>query len=52
MELQGLIFRNPSYDAADPDSHAYLPADEYLSGNVRKKLTIAEDAARTDADIP
>ncbi len=49
MELQGLIFRNPSYDAADPDSHAYLPADEYLSGNVRKKLTIAEDAARTDA---
>lgn len=48
MELQGLIFRNPSYDAADPDSHAYLPADEYLSGNVRKKLTIAEDAARTD----
>ena len=49
MELQGLIFRNPSYDAADPDSHAYLPADEYLSGNVRKKLIIAEDAARTDA---
>ena len=49
MELQGLIFRNPFYDAADPDSHAYLPADEYLSGNVRKKLTIAEDAARTDA---
>lgn len=49
MELQGLIFRNPSYDAADPDSHAYLPADEYLSGNVRKKLTIAKDAARTDA---
>lgn len=49
MELQGLIFRNPSYDAVDPDSHAYLPADEYLSGNVRKKLTIAEDAARTDA---
>ncbi len=49
QELQGLIFRNPSYDAADPDSHAYLPADEYLSGNVRKKLTIAEDAARTDA---
>ena len=48
QELQGLIFRNPSYDAADPDSHAYLPADEYLSGNVRKKLTIAEDAARTD----
>ena len=26
-----------------------MPADEYLSGNVRKKLTIAEDAARTDA---
>lgn len=49
MELQGLIFRNPSYDAADPDSHAYLPADEYLSGNVRKKLTIAEDTAKTDA---
>lgn len=49
QELQGLIFRNPSYDAADLDSHAYLPADEYLSGNVRKKLTIAEDAARTDA---
>lgn len=49
QELQGLIFRNPSYDATDPDSHAYLPADEYLSGNVRKKLTIAEDAARTDA---
>ena len=47
--LTGLIFRNPSYDANDPDSRAYLPADEYLSGNVRKKLTIAEAAAQKDA---
>nr|WP_243151151.1 SNF2-related protein [Emergencia sp. 1XD21-10] len=39
-ELQGHIFRLP--DAADPESKVYIPADEYLSGNVRQKLTEAK----------
>lgn len=40
-ELQGVIFREPS-QSAEPH---YLPADEYLSGNVREKLRIAEQYA-------
>ncbi len=39
-ELEGLIFRNPE--------GVWEPADQYLSGNVRKKLEIAELAAATD----
>jgi N12 class adenine-specific DNA methylase len=40
-ELEGMIFNNP-------DGEAWETADQYLSGNVREKLKIAEAAARTD----
>ncbi len=43
-DLEGVIFRNPQYssDSADPGVEQYLPADEYLSGNVRQKLREAK----------
>ena len=37
-DLTGVIFRNPLYTGEDSDRTKYLPADEYLSGNVREKL--------------
>ena len=44
-DLSGVIFRNPLY-AGDSDGQAkYLPADEYLSGNVREKLAWAKRSA-------
>ena len=43
-DLQGVIFLNPLHD--DTASYPkYLPADEYLSGNVREKLTVAKCSA-------
>ena len=43
-DLQGVIFLNPLHD--DTASYPkYLPADEYLSGNVREKLAIAKCSA-------
>ena len=47
QDLSGVIFRNPLYyeGSAEPE---YLPADEYLSGNVREKLVIAAEAAKED----
>lgn len=49
-DLQGVIFLNPLYDETNfnPNFEKYLPADEYLSGNVRKKLRIAELKAAVD----
>lgn len=35
-DLQGVVFLNPDY--GEKDGEKYLPADEYLSGNVRRKL--------------
>lgn len=40
-DLQGVIFRVPNAEPA-----RYVTADEYLSGNVREKLTVAEIAAK------
>ena len=49
-DLQGVIFLNPLYDENNLHNIAekYLPADEYLSGNVREKLRIAQMKAETD----
>ena len=43
-DLQGVIFLNPLHDDTDARPK-YLPADEYLSGNVREKLTVAKRSA-------
>ena len=42
-ELTGVVFLNPDY--AEGVNEKYLPADEYLSGNVRQKLAIAQAKA-------
>ncbi len=42
-ELEGVIFKNP-------ETEEYETADEYLSGNVRKKLRTAEKAAEESAE--
>ena len=46
-ELQGVIFRVPGQSEPDGRPH-YVTADEYLSGNVRRKLRQAQLAAETD----
>ena len=43
-DLQGVIFLNPLYEG-DGNQAKYLPADEYLSGNVREKLAVAKRSA-------
>ena len=43
-ELEGEIFNVPEYG----ESNHWVTADEYLSGNVREKLRIAEKFAETD----
>ena len=45
-DLQGVIFRVPN-----AESSRYVTADEYLSGNVREKLTVAEIAAKQDPSL-
>ena len=44
-DLQGVIFRNPLFDDGTVGEEQYLPADEYLSGNVRQKLREARKSA-------
>ena len=44
-ELQGVIFRVPNAEPA-----RYVTADEYLSGNVREKLTVAQIAAKSEPE--
>ena len=46
-ELRGVIFRVPSQTEPDGTPH-YVTADEYLSGNVRRKLRQAQRAAEQD----
>ena len=46
-ELQGVIFRVPGQLKQDGTPH-YVTADEYLSGNVRRKLRQAQRAAQQD----
>ena len=45
-ELSGVVFLNPDY--AEGVNEKYLPADEYLSGNVRQKLAMAQSKAAQD----
>lgn len=45
QELKGVIFLNPLYGYGNEASPKYLMADEYLSGNVREKLTVAKRSA-------
>lgn len=44
-DLEGVIFRNPLYTGEESTIPKYLPADEYLSGNVREKLAVARQCA-------
>jgi len=44
-DLKGVIFLNPEYTHESGYDERYLPADEYLSGNVRKKLKLAKRTA-------
>ena len=45
-ELSGVIFKDPVADADDPEA-GWQTADEYLSGNVRDKLRMAQLAAES-----
>ena len=45
-DLKGVIFLNPLYEYGISNFQKYLMADEYLSGNVREKLTIARSSAK------
>ena len=47
-DLKGVIFLNPEHDGNEDVAHQYLPADEYLSGNVREKLRTARLLAEKD----
>lgn len=47
-ELTGVVFLNPAYTGENDGHEKYLPADEYLSGNVRQKLTVAQGKAEQD----
>lgn len=47
-DLKGVIFLNPAYDENSGNVSKYLPADEYLSGNVRTKLREAKRLAEND----
>ena len=46
-DLKGVIFLNPMHTSDDDGRPKYLPADEYLSGNVREKL----EWARRNAEL-
>ena len=47
-DLRGVIFLNPAHDGNENVAHKYLPADEYLSGNVRERLRAARLFAEKD----
>ena len=49
-ELSGVIFKDPAADADDPEA-GWLTADEYLSGNVRDKLRMAQLAAENHPEF-
>lgn len=49
-ELKGVIFLNPEYTFEYSKDERYLMADEYLSGNVRKKLELAKRSAQLYPD--
>lgn len=47
-DLNGVIFLNPDYDENNKGVPKYLPTDEYLSGNVRRKFRQAREIAEND----
>nr|WP_302656438.1 LPD11 domain-containing protein [uncultured Agathobaculum sp.] len=47
-ELTGVVFLNPAYTGENDGHEKYLPADEYLSGNVRQKLAVAQGKVEQD----
>ena len=49
-ELSGVIFKDPGTDPTDPET-GWQMADEYLSGNVRAKLRMAQLAAETNPEF-
>ena len=46
QDLQGVIFKVPNCEPV-----SYVAADEYLSGNVRNKMMVAELAAKNDPEL-
>ena len=51
-DLRGVIFLNPLYEAGSGNGQRkYLPADEYLSGNVREKLRTARLHAEASPEL-
>ena len=49
-DLKSVIFLNPLYAGEESNQAKYLPADEYLSGNVREKLAVAKRRAELHPD--
>ena len=49
-ELSGVIFKDPAADPTDPEA-GWQTADEYLSGNVRDKLRMAQLAAESHPEF-
>ena len=49
-ELSGVIFKDPAADPTDPEAGRQM-ADEYLSGDVRAKLRMAQFAAETNPEF-
>ena len=49
-ELSGVIFKDPAADPTDPEA-SWQMADEYLSGDVRAKLRMAQFAAETNPEF-
>ena len=49
-ELSGVIFKDPAADPTDPEA-GWQMADEYLSGDVRAKLRMAQFAAETNPEL-
>ena len=49
-ELSGVIFKDPAADPSDPEA-GWQMADEYLSGDVRAKLRMAQFAAETNPEF-
>ena len=49
-ELSGVIFKDPAADPTDPEA-GWQMADEYLSGDVRAKLRMAQFATETNPEF-
>ena len=50
-DLKGVIFINPHYEEGSIYEPKYIPADEYLSGNVREKLSVVKSLAVHDEEF-